>query len=167
MPGKPAHKVRSTTQLLGTANIPSKASLLCRLTTPWSVHMYYTMSYTGGSQDLVYLSVMQAVGLERQDLSRTYLTHHELENDVVHHHHHHHHHCYCYCYAGRYAASIGGRERALEGQEAGCQEGGCSPASSCLQVCTTHNFCTLGNPEWTSNLRITCCSLSIIWQNDV
>ena len=65
----------------------------------------------------------------------------------------------CECRAGCDVAGAGGCQRPLEGQEAACQEGGCSPASSCLQVCKTHSFCTLGNPGWTGNLRIMRCSL--------
>lgn len=49
------------------------------------------------------------------------------------------------CHAGRDAASFGGCERPLEGQKTACQEGGCSPASSCLQVCRTPNSRTLRN----------------------
>ncbi len=116
MPAKPALKAPSTTQLSGTAKIPSKASLLCCLTIPWSVHMY--MSYTGSSQETV-----------------------------------------SEWHAGRDAASVGGCERSLEGQEAACQEGGCSPASSCLQVCSIHNFGTLGNSEWTSQTYTVCAVL--------
>ncbi len=41
------------------------------------------VSYTGSNQARIYLSVMQAVGLERQDLSHTHLAHHELESDVI------------------------------------------------------------------------------------
>ena len=71
----------------------------------------------------------------------------------------------CECRAGCDVAGAGGCQRPLEGQEAACQEGGCSPASSCLQVCTTHNFCTLGNPGWQSMQYA--LFFAVIQQNDV
>ncbi len=54
----------------------------------------------------------------------------------------------CLLCAERDAASTGGGEQPAEGQEAACQEGGCCPASSCLQVntfehCPHDNSCLL------------------------